>query len=305
MTIRVGLQLPVQAQSTAMAMPWELNGGLDDIVAVAQAADAAGFSHVAVCDHTAISREAAERMRTEWWEPFTLLAYLAATTERVRLLTHVHVPAVTHPLITAKHLATLDRVSSGRAILGVGAGHLQAEFEALDADFDNRGAITDEAIDVIRAAMRDEWVSHHGEYFSIEDMGISPRPVQESVPIWVGGSSAPARRRAAERGDGWLPQGTMRAQLPAMLDDIRSRRESFGNTDPIDLGATHEPMYLGSQDLPLPSSVMQGSSDELVASFKGLEELGCSHAIAFFVSMSSADLVEQVHRFGEDVLPHL
>jgi probable F420-dependent oxidoreductase len=304
-TIRVGLQLPVQAQSTAMAMPWEADGDLENIVAVARAADAAGFSHVAVCDHTAISREASEKMRTEWWEPFTLLAFLAASTEQVRLLTHVHVPAVTHPLITAKHLATLDRVSGGRAILGVGAGHLQAEFEALDADFEHRGSITDEAIDVIRAAMRDEWVTHHGEFFTIDDMAISPRPVQASVPIWVGGSSAPARRRAAERGDGWLPQGTRRADMPAMLDHIRSHREAVGNEDQIELGATHEPMYLGGQDLPLPSSVMQGSPDELVASFRGLEELGCSHAMAFFVSMSASDLVEQVQRFGDEVLRQL
>ena len=303
--MKVGVQLPVQAQSTVMAMPWEPGGDVGDIVAVARAADAAGFAHIAVCDHVAISRAAAETMRTEWWEPFTLLGFLAAETEHVRLLTHVHVPALRHPLVTAKSLATLDRLSGGRAILGVGAGHLVAEFDAVGADFPNRGAVTDEAIDVVRLAMADEWVSYEGTHVRVDDMGIRPRPIQSPVPIWVGGSSAPARRRAAERGDGWLPQGTRRADMPWMIEDILRQRDAAGITSPFDMGATHEPLYLGRADLPLPPSVMAGSADELVNSFKELEELGCSHAMAFFVSMSADDLVEQVHRFGDEVLPHL
>jgi probable F420-dependent oxidoreductase len=217
----------------------------------------------------------------------------------------VHVPALRHPLVTAKSLATLDRVSGGRAILGVGAGHLEAEFAAVGADFANRGVVTDEAIDVIRLAMTDEWVTYEGTHVTVHDMGIRPRPVQSPVPIWVGGSSAPARRRAAERGDGWLPQGARRADMPALIEHIRTHRVAVGNDQPIELGATPEPMYLGSADLPLPPSVLRGPADELVENFKDLEALGCSHAMAFFVSTSSADLVEQVQRFGEEVLPHL
>ena len=303
--MRVGLQLPVQAQSRVMAMPWETSGDLDDIVAVAEAADRAGFDYIAVCEHVAIPRADAETMRTEWWEPFTLLAYLAARTERVRLLTHVHVPATRHPLLTAKTLATLDRLSDGRAILGVGAGHVADEFAALGADFEGRGAVTDESIDIIRAAMVDEWPEHDGPRFQVRDVGIRPRPVQEPVPIWVGGSSAPARRRAAERGDGWLPQGTQRDALPAMLDHIRTHRAAIGNEAPIELGATHEPMYVGQQDLPLPDRVLRAGADELATSFRALEDLGSSHALAFFVSMSAEELVEQVTWFGDEVIPQL
>src|SRR5207244_2722919 len=136
------------------------------------------------------------------------LSYLAAVTERVRLLSHVYVLPYRHPLLVAKAWATLDALSGGRAVLGVGVGHVEDEFAALGVPFAERGRLLDEGIDAVRAALADE-------------CGARPRPVQDALPIWVGGSSRPAMRRAAERGDGWLPQGPPEGGMEAGIDFVR------------------------------------------------------------------------------------
>lgn len=134
-----GMQLPVQAQSVVFAEGWEAGAGPVDLVEVARAADRHGFGYVACCEHVAVPRRLAGAMGTVWYDPVATLAHLAAVTERVRLLSHVAVVGLKHPLVTAKQYATLDRLSGGRLILGVGAGHVAEEFEALGVDFGRRG----------------------------------------------------------------------------------------------------------------------------------------------------------------------
>lgn len=232
-TLRYGMQLPVQSQSTLYAEPWEADAGPKDLAEIARAADRAGFAYVATCDHVAIPRRLAPAMGTVWYDPVATLAYLAGVTERVRLLSHVAVVGLRHPLLTAKQYATLDHLSGGRLILGVGAGHVREEFEALGVDFDRRGAVLDECVDALRAALGpDEFPSHHGKSYDFEGLGQRPRPAQDRVPVWVGGSSPAAVRRAAVRGDGWLPQGDPRDRLPAQIARLRRLREEAGVTAP-------------------------------------------------------------------------
>ena len=158
-------------------------------------------------------------MSTTWYDTFTTLGFLAGVTERVRLLSHVFVPIYRHPLVTAKALLTLDELSQGRAILGVGAGHVEGEFDMLGVDFAGRGQRLDESVDVVRAALLDEWPEFHGARFDVADVGLRPRPRQTPrPPIWVGGSSPAALRRAGERGDGWLPQGNPPKKYPGMIE---------------------------------------------------------------------------------------
>ncbi|GCB91789.1 LLM class F420-dependent oxidoreductase [Streptomyces noursei] len=183
-----GMQLPVQAQSTLFAEEWEAGAGPADLVAVARAADRAGFAYVACCEHVAIPRRLAGPMGTVWYDPVATLSYLAAVTERVRLLSHVAVVGLRHPLLGAKQYATVDRLSGGRLILGVGAGHVREEFEAVGVDFARRGAVLDEAIDALKAALGPaEFPEFKGERFAFAGLGQAPRPVQSPrPPVWVG-----------------------------------------------------------------------------------------------------------------------
>jgi probable F420-dependent oxidoreductase len=290
--VQVGIQLPVQSQSTYYVEPWEPSAGRDELAAVARAADEAGFDYVAVCDHVAIPAERAEAMSTTWYDTVATLGWLAGITTRTRLLSHVYVPAYRHPLATAKAFATLDELSEGRVILGVGAGHVEAEFDVLGIPFADRGRLTDEAIDGIRAAWRDEW----------KGFGQRPRPrQQQGPPIWVGGSSPAALRRAAQRGDGWLPQGTLKPDMPAAIDRIRELR---GDDDrPFTFGALVRPMYVGAPpaDWDVGKATLHTDVDRQRAEIDSYREMGVDQVQVRLRSRSHTELAEQLHRFMEEV----
>jgi probable F420-dependent oxidoreductase len=300
--VRFGMQLPVQSQSTYYAEPWEATAGRDELGAIARACDTAGFDYVAVCDHVAIPTEKAEAMSTVWYDTVATLGWLAAVTERTRLLSHVWVPAYRHPLVTAKAFATLDELSGGRTILGIGAGHVEAEFDALGIPFAERGRLTDEAVDGVRAAWADEfgWSDDaHGAF------GQRPRPRQAGgPPIWVGGSSPAALRRAAQRGDGWLPQGTTKADMPAAIARIHELRAAAGRDGlPFTVGAILSPMFLGDPGAgwELPRWTLLGAEriNQEVADY---EAMGVDQVQVRFRSRSCDEYVEQVERFAAEVI---
>jgi probable F420-dependent oxidoreductase len=302
-----GLQLPVQALSLRTSVPWEREGStVDDMLAVARACDDAGFLYVAVCHHVAVPREPAEMMSTQWFDPIPTLGYIAAQTTRTHVMTNVFVAAYQHPLQTAKAFATLDALSGGRTIVGIGVGHVEGEFEALGVPFADRGAITDEAIDAIAVALRDEWPEHSGKYWSFRDVGQRPRPVQQPrPPIWIGGSGKPALRRVAARGDGWIPQGTPRKQLPDDIAYILRHRDDIRPGFVPEVGYITETVYVGGPDFDIGRYSVSGSPQELVDSFNEVGAIGVSHLQLRFASRSASELCDQVAAFGAEVGPHL
>ena len=223
-TLAYGMQLQVQAKSKTFVEEWEADAGAAELAAIVRKADETGFFYVAVCDHLAVTKPLDAHMGTTWYDTVATLGWIAGMTERVRIMSHVFVLSYRHPLHTAKSFMTLDELSGGRAILGVGAGHLEGEFDLLGLDFAERGRVTDAAIDVVREALANEYPDIDTPYWGhLSDGGMAPRPRQSPLPIWVGGSSKPALRRAAERGDGWLPQGTPRDDMPDQIAFLLER----------------------------------------------------------------------------------
>jgi probable F420-dependent oxidoreductase len=300
-----GMQLPVQSQSTIYAEPWEATAGVDELTTIARAADQHGFAYVAVCDHVAIPRPHDESMNTSWWDTMTTLGYLAGVTERVHVMSHVYVLPYRHPLMAAKAFLTLDAVSKGRAILGVGAGHVEAEFDLLGVDFATRGARLDEAIGVVRAAFRDEYPTAEGPTWSVRDAGLRPRPVQDGgPPIWVGGSSGPALRRAADLGDGWLPQGPPAMGMRGAIELIHERRERAGRGDePFTIGA-NTVVHVGPPTWDV-GPCLVGEPDELAARLRKLSGMGVHQVQLRFRNRSLAELLDQMAAFATDVAPQL
>ncbi|MGW1882362.1 LLM class F420-dependent oxidoreductase [Streptomyces sp. NPDC001970] len=301
-----GMQLPVQSQSTIYAEPWEATAGPGDLVEIARTADRSGFDYLASCDHVAIPHRLAAAMSTVWYDPVATLSFLAAITERVRLLSHVAVVGLRHPLLTAKQYATLDHLSSGRLVLGVGAGHVREEFDALGVDFERRGPVLDETIDALRAALGpEEFPSFAGERFAFEGLGQKPRPAQARVPIWVGGSSPAAVRRAALKADGWLPQGDPRDRLPGQIARLRALREEAGVTDPVEIGAITEPLYVGDASWDVGRRTLAGKPDALAESLRAYGAMGVDQIQVRFRSRSRTELTDQMTAFAADVAPHL
>jgi alkanesulfonate monooxygenase SsuD/methylene tetrahydromethanopterin reductase-like flavin-dependent oxidoreductase (luciferase family) len=266
-----GVQLPVQALSRVIAAPWEMEAGVPEMVRAAQAADRAGFFYIACCDHVVIPEAYADAMSTMWANPIATLGYLAALTERVHLMSNVYVAPFRPPLDTAKQFLTLDWLSGGRVILGVG--------------------------DEIRAAWGAEFV---------DGLGMRPRPVQRPrPPIWIGGSKPPALRRVAERGDGWIPQGSPRAEMPGLLDRVRARRDEVRPDARLDLGVITEWTYVGDAGWDLPDDTLTGSPEQIAESFNGYGAMGVSHLQVRFRARSIDELCEQLERFGTEVGPLL
>ena len=174
-------------------------------------------------------------------DPIDTLAFLAGITTTLGLATGVLVLPAHHPVVLAKRLATLDRLSGGRVRLCIGVGWMREELEACGTDFASRGRRTDESIDVMRALWADEGevgASFQGEFFSFDHAHSHPKPVRPAgVPVHVGGHSEASRRRAARRGDGWQPLGLTGDELGRALQRLRREADALGR-DPASIEIT-------------------------------------------------------------------
>jgi alkanesulfonate monooxygenase SsuD/methylene tetrahydromethanopterin reductase-like flavin-dependent oxidoreductase (luciferase family) len=290
-----GTSLPIQTHSTSWFEPWEADAGPPELAAVARAADRSGYLYVASCDHVAIPRHRAGQMSTWWTDPMATLGWLAASTERTALLSAVYVLAYRHPRMAAKGFATLDWLSGGRAVVGVGAGHLEEEFALLGVSHADRGRLTDEGLVGLAEALEHTW---------IDDLGAEPRPVQRPrPPIWVGGSSRPALRRAA-RWDGWIPQGPATVEA---VDALRVEREALGLADrPFAVNHLFVPaLYVGTPPEEVLRPCLGGSPEQVAAQVLAGTPAGVNVVQVHFRARDGAEYAEQVERFGTEVGPLL
>lgn len=168
---------------------------------------------------------------TQLFDPASMLSYVAARTTSIRLGTYVYLLGLRHPFITARAFGTLDWVSDGRAVIGAGAGWLRSEWEALGIDPATRGERLDEAIGVCRRLWTEGSVAHDGPHFPFAEVAFEPKPVQQPIPIYIGGESALALRRAGRLGDGWIGMGHTPESAAAMVTTIRTHREEAGRLD--------------------------------------------------------------------------
>ena len=221
--MQIGIVSPVVTRVPGAHSPWEAGAGIDELAQVAACADTLGFHHLTCSEHVAVPVDVAEQRGATYWDPLATFGYLAARTTRIRLATQVLVLGYHHPLAIAKRYGTLDVVSGGRLVLGVGVGSLEEEFELLGATYDGRGAIADDSLAALRASLSTRTPEHHGPHFGFKDLVVEPHAAQQRVPLWVGGRTRRSLRRAVELGDGWVPFGLPLAELRAMVDEVSPR----------------------------------------------------------------------------------
>ncbi len=202
---KLGILTPVLTLVPGAHAGWERDGTIDDVVRIAAAADRLGYDHLTCSEHVAVPEDAVAVRGGRYWDPLPTFGYLAARTQRIRFTTNVLVLGYHHPMAIAKRYGTLDRVTNGRLVLGLGVGTLEEEFTLLQAPFADRGARADDALRALRAALSDATPAYEGEYFTFEGMVLDPQPVQAHVPFWIGGRTVRSLRRALELADGWCP----------------------------------------------------------------------------------------------------
>ncbi len=288
-TTPIGLLLPVVGQGVHRSQPWEATATPDDVVAIARLADRLGYDHLACSHHVAVPGPATSDYSMVhggyYWDLAAAFAFLAAVTERIHLLSYSFVVGFLHPLELAKQFGTIDHLSGGRVVLGLGVGNLEVEFDTLGIPFADRGPRADDALRALRAIWGRSPVSYEGEFFEFHDFIVEPHAVRTTVPIWIAGATRRAARRAVEFGDAWMPTpashgGKGVEELAQILDELGA---------PDDFGLVVSPTQrFDALERP----------DEVLAA---LAELDASRATVLNVRIahrSHAHLLEQIEAFA-------
>jgi probable F420-dependent oxidoreductase len=289
--LKFGTSLPAVQQIPARVQAWERAVGGVEILEAARAAERAGYAWVSCSDHVAVPVSRAEAMGPTWYDAGSTLAFVAGATSRIGLLSHVLVLPYRHPLLVAKQLGTLDHLSGGRVILGVGSGHLKAEFKVLGADFERRGLVTDEYLGAIAAAWQGDVARFAGETVAFRDVMVSPRPARRP-PVWVGGNSRAALRRAARLGDGWIPWELTPDDFAAAVTDARRMREAAGRSERFEWVA------------PL-AAPADAPADQIVASATRWRQAGATAIHVGVGARSFAEFLARLAWVAAEVMPHV
>lgn len=285
----------------------------DEAAEVARAAEAAGFDVCAIPEHLLTPRWPTAELHTKvWYDQATLMAFLAGRTTRLALMTSVLVVPYHPPVQTAKALVTADHVSQGRVRLGVGVGWMEAEFRRLGIPFHERGAITDEYLAAMRALWTEEDPSFEGRYVRFDDVSFLPKPVNGTIPIYVGGAGPAAFRRAARLGDGWIPMTASIDELRAGRADIERRMHEAGR-DPSGLVVSYGvSMGLDEQTRAMRQHVDASGGrpaparrrpDEAVERVAALVEAGVTQVLVTVPWRTGAELADGLEHFARDVIP--
>ena len=244
-----------------------------------------------------------------YYDSLLSLTHLAAVTNSIRLGTSVLVLPYHHPVTLAKQLATLDVFSGGRLSVGIGAGVIEEEFEALGADFQQRGSVTDESIQAMKALWTQELPEFHGQHYDFSGMVFSPKPMQKPYPpIYVGGDSRPAIRRAAREADVWHPTSVGAEDIRLGMRYLQEQARTVGR-DPERIGISVRldldfPALGGSRTAPRrPRPALTGTPDEVLEQVRVYEEVGVDELLLATNSRDAAIIEKTIDTFAREVMP--
>ena len=293
----------------------------DDLKRLALAAEELGFDSVWVPDRTVFPPDMTALHPERGYgpkgsipdsqfvlEPHTVLSFLAGATSKIGLGFSVLVLPFRNPVVNAKRVTTLDVLSHGRVLFGVGVGWMPEEFEGVSASFPDRGAVTDEHIELFKAVCVGETAEYRGEHFQISGKIFYPKPMQKPhPPIWVGGRTGRAVKRSARLGDGWLPNGLGLDDLTAARRTLRHLCEENGRSpDSVQVGNCLA-VHFGEaprEELPGRASLSGGAAD-IVQSLERFRDAGLDFAMVSFPAPSTETTLEAMRRFAVEVVPAL
>ncbi len=296
----------------------------ENIRTLATKAEDLGLDHIWVSDHIVIPNQVSSpypysptgaspfAVDQPYCEALTALSYLAGCTSRVKLGTHVLILPYREPVLTAKTVATLDYMSGGRVILGIGVGWMEEEFKALGLDtFHDRGLVTNEDIQIFKELWTKDNPEFEGRFSQFSGISFNPKPVQNPhPPIWVGGHTVPAIKRAARLGNGWMPIGH---RPPAVLepeemaghvDQLRDLTEAAGRPrDDVEVvfstSLAFDPPSVG------PRRTLTGNSEEIAGDIVMYQQVGVQNFILSFQGNSPTEIIENMERFVKEVRPQV
>ncbi|MCH8283169.1 MAG: LLM class F420-dependent oxidoreductase [Chloroflexi bacterium] len=315
---------PGQRLQVGVALP-NLGFGMDPsrpdlhrelVLAVAEQAEALGFDSVWVGDHLALPKHPQRPYPysqdpnfipsdSPLLDPISTIAFVAGRTRRVKLGFGVLVAPYRHPLVAAKLLSTIDVLSEGRLILGVGVGWMPEEFAATQADFDRRGAATDEWIRFVREAWSADYPEFEGEFYRISGMSVLPKPVQSRVPIWIGGNTNAALRRAVALGDGWDALHALPDALAPRLDELWRLCDRAGRRrEEMTVCVRGGPLSLKERpDTDPDRQPLSGTPEQVTETLRAYRDLGVGHVVIGTDRRDRRGALGSMERFAREIMP--
>lgn len=267
-------------------------------------AEALGFDAVAAGDHLFMPKYHQHVATEVWFDPFSFLAYTAGMT-KLRVITDIVVVPYRSPFQTAKSVATLDFMSGGRVIAGMGAGYLEGEFATLRVPFRERGAMTDEYLEIMKVLWTQEQPRYQGKYYSFSDIVFWPKPVQKPhPPLWIGGETLPSMRRAVRHGNGWIPFTVDVEGMKRAMQTFETLWAEAGGRKPgFDIVMRADRVHLTPQAIRSPErQLFWGSAEQITGDIEAFIAAGATYCIANFQGFELGEHVENMERFAEEVM---
>ncbi len=303
--------------STGLTRPNSPEGEAEYVTGLASVAEEAGFDSVWCADRTVYPADLAERYPAQYGperggpdgqkvlEAMTALAFLAGRTSTITVGFCVMVLPFRHPVLNAKMVTTLDVLSGGRVIFGAGLGWMPEEFEAIGAPRDDRGAQTDEHIEMFKALCTEDVADFQGEHFRTSGMVFFPKPLQKPhPPVWIGGRTGLATRRAARLGDGWVPNSMTPEEVTAGLHKLRRLCEAEGRDPGAVTMALSVTLRPGSRiDEAAGAPHLSGSAQEVADLVGEYQGAGVEHLIISVAEEDVSAAADAVIQFAEQVIP--
>lgn len=290
----------------------------DDVFSFAREIEALGFESVWVSDHVVVPRDIASRYpyrssgefsvqpTDPVLEPLAVMAALAAATQRIRIGVSVLVIPYRNPVVTAKTLATIDVLSGGRVILGAGAGWMSEEFDVLKSPpFADRGPATDSYIRLFRELWTSPSPSFNDPFYTVSNVGFEPKPVQNPLPIWIGGITGPALRRAARLGDGWQGIRHRPPKIPAAIQRLHQLLEEEERSPEGFTMGMRTPISINQERAPEEAIPLEGTPQHVRDDVRRYEEAGIQHLVINPRGRTLEAQRDQVRLFAEDVVANL
>jgi probable F420-dependent oxidoreductase len=282
---------------------------IDETLEIVRRAETLNFDSVWVTDHIIMPSSANVIYRDHMLDPLSLLNYLAACTERISIGTSVIIISYRHPIVVAKMIATADQLSKGRIIFGVGVGWTEGEFEALGRPYAERGEMTNEHLRLIRMLWTNEVASFEGKYTRFEDMRVSPQPFQRPhPPVWIGGNSRTALRRAAALGEGWHPVGLDPDEVARGVGELKELWKENGREGApfISLRANFFMEGVSEVAFHFPArrrTILNGSAAQIVDMIGKYAEAGVEHIELDMTNHSHESHLAAIDAFAGEVRP--
>jgi probable F420-dependent oxidoreductase len=304
MQFSIGFPLPHHPLDVDVVTP-------EFVAEFAQTAEECGFSGVYLTEHPIPGDKWLAAGGHDALDPFIGLSFVAAYSSDLRLITNLTVLPYRNPFLLAKTVATIDRLSAGRLTLGVGTGYLKPEYFAMGVDFEERNLLFDESLEVCRRTWTGQSVTYEGRHFNARNNTALPTPLQDPVPVWIGGNSKLSLRRVAEKAQGWMPMPNPREfaatrrsavletldDLQGLLDYLHAHADSVGRTEPIDV------MYMSFE------GGVPGEEDwdheAHLADVRAQADLGVTWQAVNAVGSSPSDVLDMIRSYADLVIAPL